>query len=150
MSFGPRSVAELQLARIVAQERYATIAARNTPIDIKIRYDRKNLSGRAYVISRIISVPRPTTRRRLHVYLHEVAHVVLDHQNQNPRYVEEFQAEQWAFDIMRKEGVRIPRKALHEAQRYVKLKIKQALARKAKSIDPAAAKFAKVVVRKPR
>jgi hypothetical protein len=103
---------------------------------------------RAYVTQKAISVPKPVTRRALHVYLHEVAHVVLEHcplgkGGGKPRHVEEYEAEQWAFNVMRAEGVPIPRKSMASAKSYVARKIRQAERRGAKKIDARAKAFAR-------
>jgi hypothetical protein len=136
-----RTGAELQAARKAAAERYAEVARRRTPEDIVVVY-RSGLSGCAWVASRKISVPKPTTRRRLHIYLHEVAHVVLDHVRKKPIHVQEFEAEQWAFRVMREEGIPVPRKSVRLAKRYVQRKIRTAEARGAKKVDKVAARFA--------
>jgi len=133
--------AELQAARKVAADRYEAIAAKHTPGDVTISFV-KGLYGRAFVNERRFYAPRPTTRRRLHIYLHEIAHIVLDHRRQKPRHVEELEAEQWAFKTMRAEGVAVPRKATKRAKQYVAYKIRQAKSRGAKRIDSAAARFA--------
>lgn len=94
------------------------IAARHTPDDLHVEY-RKRLTGCAWARGRRISAPRPVTRRALHVYLHEVAHVVLQHFHDRPAHVQEYEAEQWAFAVMRAEGVAIPRASLERAKAYV-------------------------------
>ena len=148
MSFRPRTGAELQAARRAAAERFTAIAWKHTPGDIIVEMNRTNLSGRAYVNAKTIHVPKPVTRRALHIFLHEVAHVLLGHGTADwcpppkPRYVEEFEAERWALDVMRKEGVAIPRKVTASARAYVARKIRQAEKRGAKHIDPRARAFA--------
>lgn len=135
------SGAELQAAREAAADRLMEIGQRYTPADVRVTY-RKQLSGRAWPKERRMEAPCPTTRRRLHIYLHEVAHIVLNHVGRKPVHVQEMEAEKWAFDVMRKEGVPIPRKSTQRAKRYVARKIKQAIRRGAKRIDREAAKFA--------
>src|SRR6266699_651150 len=109
-----RTGTELQAARKAAAERIAGIAAKHTPDDVVVEY-RRTLSGCAWVKTRKVSVPKPVTRRALHIYLHEIAHIVLNHVNKKPRHVEEFEAEQWAFRVMREEGIAVPRKSLTRA-----------------------------------
>ncbi len=108
----------LQQARKAAADRYLAIAARHTPADLQVAY-RKRLTGCAWARGRRISAPWPATRRALHVYLHEVAHVVLEHFHDRPMHVQEYEAEQWAFAVMRAEGVAIPRASLERAKAYV-------------------------------
>jgi hypothetical protein len=79
---------------------------------------------------------------------HECAHAHL-HRNGSrgrvPRHVEELEAEQWAHARMREAGIRVPRAMTKRAKRYVARKIKQAIARGAKHIDPQARRFARSV-----
>lgn len=118
-------------------------ALANTPATVRVVRIRPTLSGSAYSTAEI-SVPRPVTRRALHIFLHECAHIVLGHvgdkinpkPSRKPRYIEEFEAEQWAFDRMREAGIPVPRRSLIRAKGYVALKIRQAKRRGAKSIDP--------------
>jgi hypothetical protein len=134
--------AQLQAARREAAERFQAVAKRHTPADVSVEF-HKRLSGRAWPKHKRIVVPEPKTRRALHIYLHEVAHVVLNHVGKVPRHVEEMEAEKWAFAVMRQEQIPIPRKSLQSARAYVGFKIRQARRRGAKRIDPEAAKFAK-------
>lgn len=125
-------------------------ALANTPASVRVVRIRKVLSGRAHNTAEI-SVPRPVTRRALHIFLHECAHIVLGHvgtktspkQSKKPRHVEEFEAEQWAFDRMREAGISVPRKSLRRAKGYVAFKIRQALRRGAKTIDHDAQRWAR-------
>lgn len=54
--------------------------------------------------------------RRLQIYLHEVAHLVLNHVNKKPRHLEELEAEQWSFRVMRAEGIPVPRKSVQRQE----------------------------------
>ncbi len=129
----------LQQARRAAAARYLEIAARYTPPDMTVTY-RKRLTGCAWARSRRIAAPRPSTRRALHVYLHEVAHVVLEHFHDRPTHVQEFEAEQWAFAVMRAEKVPVPRASLRRAKAYVASTILQEVSHT--PIHPPAARFA--------
>jgi hypothetical protein len=152
----PRLTAEeLQAARRAAAARLEAIAAKHTPAAAVVAF-RKSLTGLAAIrrdgreapwLPRIWA-PRPVTRRALAVYLHECAHHWLGHTGgpfgqKNPRHVEEYQAELWAFATMRAEGVPVPRRSTDRAKGYVARKIHQAKVRGAKRIDPAAARYAK-------
>jgi len=134
---------DLTALRRRAAERFQAIATTETPVDVTIKRYRKSLTGCAYVKDRQIEVPRPVTRRSLHIYLHELAHIVLNHQRQKPRHIEEYEAETWAFAKMREHGVSVPRKSLQRAKAYVDRKIRQAEARGAKKIDHRARAFSK-------
>jgi len=57
-------------------------------------------------------------------------------------HVKEMQAEQWAHEKMRENGVPVPRSQTKRAKAYVTRKIHGAISRGAKNIDPAARKFA--------
>jgi len=141
-------------------------ALTNTPATVRVVRIRKTLSGRAYSAAEI-AVPRPVTRRALHIFLHECAHVALGHVKaahfaptlphggpgpvqaaseprvrRKPRHVEEYEAEQWAFDRMRESGIPIPRKSLRRAKSYVAYKIRQARRRGAKAVDREAQRWA--------
>lgn len=144
-------------------------ALTNTPAAVRVVRIRKTLSGRAYSAAEI-AVPRPVTRRALHIFLHECAHVALGHVKadkaaqfaptlshgcpgpaqaaseprimRKPRHVEEYEAEQWAFARMRESGIPIPRKSLRRAKSYVAYKIRQARRRGAKVVDREAQRWA--------
>ena len=137
-------------------------ALANTPAAVRVVRIRRTLSGRAYSAAEI-AVPRPVTRRSLHIFLHECAHVALGHVfaptlphgglgpgqaasepriRRKTRHVEEYEAEQWAFARMRESGIPIPRKSLRRAKRYVAFKIRQARRRGAKAVDREAQRWA--------
>lgn len=134
---------DLSQARREMKRRCITVAPAETPERVRLIYPRKRLAGRAFPRSGEIHVPRPFTRRALHIFLHECAHVALGHIGKKPRHVEELEAEQWAFRKMRAHGIAVPRKSLQRAKRYVAFKIRQAERRGAKHIDANAKKFAK-------
>lgn len=159
----------LQAARERMRQRCIETALANTPVSVRAVRIRKTLSGMAYSAAEI-AVPRPVTRRALHIFLHECAHVALGHVKadkaaqfaptlphggpgpaqaaaeprirRKPRHVEEYEAEQWAFDRMRESGIPIPRKSLRRAKSYVAYKIRQARRRGAKAVDREAQRWA--------
>lgn len=137
-------------------------ALANTPAAVRVVRIRRTLSGRAYSAAEI-AAPRPVTRRALHIFLHECAHVALGHVfgptlphggtgpaqaasmlgiRRKPRHVEEYEAEQWAFARMRESGIPIPRKSLRRAKSYVAYKIRQARRHGAKAVDLEAQRWA--------
>ena len=154
-----------------ARMRHACIdaALANTPASVRVIRIRRALSGRAYSPEEI-AVPRPLTRRALHVFLHECANVALGHVRGNKvaqfgptlphvgpgpaqaapwpkpgrksRHVEEYEAERWAFARMRESGIPVPRKSMRRAKSYVAYKIRQARRRGAKTIDQEAQRWA--------
>ena len=160
---------KLRAAKARIREACTRAALANTPASVRVIRIRRSLSGRAYNPEEI-AVPRPVTRRALHVFLHECAHVVLGHVGANkaaqfgptlphvgpgsteaapgprakrkPRHVEEYEAERWAFDRMRESGISVPRKSLRRAKSYVAYKIRQARRRGAKTINQEARRWA--------
>jgi len=136
-------VCDLAQARREMKRKCMSVALTETPKRVSVIYPRRQLTGRAFVHSGAIYVPRPFTRRALHIFLHECAHIALNHVGKKPRHVEELEAEQWAFRKMREHGIAVPRKSLQRAKRYVAYKIRQAERRGAKHIDAKAKKFAK-------
>lgn len=135
----PTPVHWMARGRAALASRCLSVAGRHTPSDVQVIF-RRALTGCAWARSRRISVPRPVTRRALHVYLHEVAHVVLEHFHERPIHEQEFEAEQWAFDVMRNEGISIPAASLRRAQAYVSQVIAEEPC--GTEISPAAADFA--------
>lgn|SRR5262245_7592371 len=132
---------ELHAARKAAAERYTAIAMKYVPPGYTIGY-RKSLTGRHHGKRKLIQAPRPVTRRSLYVFLHECAHAHLHVERRLKVHVMEMQAEQWAHEKMRENGVPVPHKETRRAKRYVAHKIRKALRRGAKRIDPAAKRYA--------
>jgi hypothetical protein len=97
------------------KDRCLACAELNTPAGCAVEY-RKSLSGVAYVKQNKMSVPHPVTRRALCIYLHECAHIHLNHTGKKPRHVEELEAEQWAIARMREAGIAVPRKSTQRAK----------------------------------
>src|SRR5215471_20150287 len=78
-------------------------------------------------------------------FLHECAHAHLGHsygRRSAPRHVMEMEAEKWAHEKMRENGVPVPRSMTKRAKEYVARKIDQAERRGAKKIDARARAFA--------
>lgn len=108
---------------------------------VTVEETRSNLSGRASPRERWIKVPPPTTRRRLYIFAHECGHVALNHVGKKPRHRQEYEAERWAHDALRRHGIAVPKKSTARAKKYVRQKIRQAIDRGAKHIDQEAAKW---------
>lgn len=94
---------ELQKARAAARQRCLEIAAVNTPNGLTVHYEGP-LSAKAFVQRREIYVPRPGTRRALHVYLRTIEVFV-----KGPECKDKGE---WAKEVMRAAGLAIPRKSL--------------------------------------
>jgi hypothetical protein len=129
-------------AKAALAERLTAIGASYVPEGWTVEY-RKSLSGICYTKRKHIVAPRPITRKSLYIFLHECAHANLHVDSKQKRHAEEHEAEQWAHDTMRKHGIAVPRVMTKRAKRHVARKIVQAKKAGAKTIDPAAAKFAR-------
>lgn len=134
----------LARARRRLAERCLTVAQKHTPEDVQVTY-RRRLTGCAWARSRRIAAPQPLTRRALHVYLHEVAHVVLKHFHDRPVHQQEFEAEQWAFSVMMAEGIPVPDRSVERAKAYVAEQILRD--QRVAEIAPEAAAFAQLYLR---
>lgn len=119
-------------ARAELAQRLEEIGARYVPAGFAVEY-RKSLTGRCYHSPPRISAPKPRTRKALYIFLHECGHANLHHPGNGrrkvQRYVQEFEAEQFAHAVMKAEGVAVPRDMTVRAKRYVRRKIHQAFAR---------------------
>ena len=129
-------------ARKAAAKRFYAIGMAALPEGWTYEF-RKQLSGRAYLDSRRIEAPKPVTRKALYIWLHECGHAHLHVGSRKARHVEEMEAEKWAHEKMRANGVPVPKAMTARAKRYVARKIKQAQARGAKRIDAEAQAYAK-------
>ena len=120
----------------------AQIAAKYAPPYIKIRYKRRK-NGRlvlkpahACIRREEILTPRPVTAPALEFFLHEAAHFHLKHfrpdETDSPRLrklytgneartlaQQEYEAERFAIETMKREGVSVPRAVLASAKDYV-------------------------------
>lgn len=70
-----------------------------------------------------IVCPPLVCRSSLFIYLHECGHVHMQHgrnANDVPAWEEEYEAERYAIDAMRSEGVAVPLEAIRAAKRYVR------------------------------
>lgn len=103
----------------------------------------RGLYGRASPKRKHIRAPRPTTRRRLYLWAHECAHVALAHVGKKPVHRQEYEAEQWAEEALRRHGVAVPTESVVGAKRYVAMKIRRAVKRGALVIDSDAQAFCK-------
>lgn len=102
---------------------------------------RKGLTGKAWVKEKRISVPEPTTRRRLYIFAHECAHVALNHGRSLPVHRKEYEAEQWATNALRSHRIAVHKKSKEAAIKYVAMKVERARKRGAKEIDREALEF---------
>lgn len=138
MTIRKKSIPELQDLRQQAANRYAALGeAMVAEYGILKVEPSAGLRGWAIVKDRHIKVPWPTTtRKRLYILAHECGHVFLEHTGRRkPRYVEEYEAEQFAIAKLREHGIPVPKSMLKRAKAYVAYKIRQAERSGAKKID---------------
>jgi hypothetical protein len=97
---------------------------------------RERLTGMAIPSTKTIRVPRPTTRRKLHLLAHEVGHIALGHGvGKIPVHRAEYEAEQYAHNALRRHGIAASKRASDCAKEYIASKIRQALRNRTKRID---------------
>ena len=107
--------------------RLAEIIQRHKPQGVKLRWYQptstapRRLKGGADYDRRIIESPEVSCRNTLYLYLHECGHFRAGHPAvELPMHLEEYEAERWAINMMRAEGLHVPRPMLREAKRYVR------------------------------
>ena len=74
------------------------------------------LRGWAYPDRKSVRVPTPTTRRRLYIVAHEAGHVALNHIGVKPQHRQEYEAERYAHDALRRHGISVPKKSTQVAK----------------------------------
>ena len=134
---------------LTMRERCIKVALENTPSNVRCVRIRKDLSGLAETSgpdAGLLCAPRPITRRALYVYLHECAHFVLhtgEKNGERPRYVEEYEAEQWAHKVMRAAGIPVPRAETRQAKENIAYLLRRVKRKKGRRIDPRIRAFGK-------
>jgi hypothetical protein len=113
---------------MISRKRLFACALANTPETVRVVRIRRNLCGKAGCRpgSRNYGqmwAPRPVTRRALFIFLHECGHFVLHGLSNKPRYLEEWEAEEWAMARMREAGIPVPRESIWCAKRKVAQRI---------------------------
>lgn len=101
----------------------------------------------AYPETRIIRAPYVVCPGTLNVLLHEFGHVHMKHWTSGANVLHriEFEAERWAMEIMRIEGIPVSREIRKEARRYIRTCINEDLANGIE-IEPHIARFAQVKI----
>jgi hypothetical protein len=105
------------------KELYGKIALKNTPssvLCIQIM-DRKNkeYDGKAFANRGLLIVPRPTTLKKLWIFLHECYHAG-NFQPFNKIHWEEYQAEEFALKSIEAAGISAPFWLIFESRWYVR------------------------------
>lgn len=134
----------LKRVKAEARSRFMAVALAETPGSVTYIRIRKSLSGWAEWSGKRMCVPKPVTRKALCIFLHECAHIHLRHNGKSrlPRHLEETQAERWAFERMKAHSIPVPRTMRARAKAHIRNQIRKAIRRGAKTIDPAARRFA--------
>ena len=116
-----RTGQELQQAKAKAAERFQQIALQILQ-DAGVNtwaYHEKGLRGRAWPKKRHVVCPKPTTRRRLYILAHECAHVALHHVRSKPSHRQEYEAELYAHQALRRYDIAVPQQETDRARGYV-------------------------------
>lgn len=121
---------------------YNLIAMMTLPKGWKVKY-RNSLSGRCYYRKKVISTPKPNTIKSLHVFLHECGHAILHPKCNKSRYIHEYEAEMFAFKIIKEEGFSIPQDSIDNSKRHINRAINKALKRGLKNVDENILKYSK-------
>ena len=95
--------------------KFVALARRLTPPDVKVTFHSGNF-GYAALEERKIYVPYLRTARDLHVYLHEVGHILNQPSSDSEA---EYQAEVYSFKMMRRAGIPLPRGIRKKGATYV-------------------------------
>ena len=70
-------------------------------------------------------------------------HFVLHADGKRPRYVEEYEAEQWAHKVMRVAGIPVPRAETRQAKENISDMLRRVKRKKGRRIDPRIRAFGK-------
>jgi hypothetical protein len=124
------------------KKRCLILAADWTPHGCTWTIDDDTLQYWAWTVSNAMLVPTPDNPEALYYYLHECAHIRLEHISRKPRYLEEYEATVWALSLMQEARIPIPHRVRRSTRSYLNERIDLAVAHGAKRIDPRAAAFA--------
>lgn len=95
---------------------------------IRERRTRHGCDGMACIRRKTLFCPPLTDPYALYVLFHEIGHVVLKHsirpgrttrEERRLEWIEEYEAERFAIDLCRREGVRVSRDTVNHARAYV-------------------------------
>lgn len=113
------------------ESRIRAVVRHRTPKGWKLR-EKAYLEahGKGYAYEAIIECPPIKDRNSLGIFLHEVAHVELNHHAQDlPEWREEYEADQWAIKAMRAEGIAVPIEFSADSRHSVRCHCEKALAK---------------------
>ena len=96
------------------------------------KYFSSGMSGRAWLGKRIIRAPQPKSPRSFQILAHEVGHIVQG--NIKPQCLEEYGAEVFSFEQMKRFGFKIPKRVKDVSDRHISYGLAQALNRGIKKV----------------
>jgi hypothetical protein len=117
--------------RVIYSKRKDKIAAEALEFYSRVPLPRKLPAPQVVALcdpeKRLIYAPHVVEEFTLQILLHEFGHVHLDHwgKGASVQHREEYEAERWAIEIMRMEGISVPRAAEARFRRYIRLCIKE-------------------------
>lgn len=129
----------------LTQARIDAIANRYHPEGWRVFESKtRKREGKAHYPSRTILVPLIHDVCTLHNFLHECAHALLHHwgDGASTLHREEYEAERWAIEIARQNGIAVPRSIIIQAKVYVRSCIARDRKKKI-AIEPHVEKWAK-------
>ncbi len=111
------------------ESRIRAVVRRRTPKGWTVRETCDSWSGMADPFTKKIHCPPLHNRHALLIFLHEVAHVVLGHCDDPtvPTWRKEYEAERWATDAARGDGIAVPISYLGGARYDVACHIEKAI-----------------------
>lgn len=120
-------------------QRIADAIARDA--GVQVSYHPHGRYGWALFAERGVYFPTPITQRSLHAFARECGHVACHHPNTELSYREEYEAEKWAHDALRRHDVPVAPNSTFQAMRYIARMIHVAVVRGATAIDQDAFKW---------
>jgi hypothetical protein len=90
----------------------------------------KSSAGRANIKERKIKIPRITDIQTAATVIHEIAHIILAHEDTVPDYICEYDTERWTINYLKTCNIHIDYKSdyeeyVHNAREYVKENIER-------------------------
>jgi hypothetical protein len=128
------------------QDLLCGIAQKNTPPDVQVIWKdpSESYDGKVDYDTGEMFVPQPDSMENLRTYLHECAHFFLHRNDESTsRYLKDFQAETWALDKMRAEGLTLPDGLVLASQKQTCNDIRGAVYKGIKRLDRRAFDFAR-------
>lgn len=93
------------------------------------------LTGWADCDTGSVRVPYPCSRQRLYILAREVGHIALKHLGKKPRHREQYEAERYAHDALKRYKIAVPKVSTQKAKNTVARQIYTALVLGARTID---------------